>query len=602
MTIPRISHRLRLVGEMIEIETIGIKVIFHPKNKDATLKALIQALKEYGDDVTGDDAQSLGERQNLDRQLNNIYRVSEVKLSRTKPSLEELYTATLEHLPNLIEPNLQSLEITHIVGNALLRQFHFKTMKDTRQLYRYDPDKGIYVSDGVPFIEDVIKSYHFKLSKHQINEIIYHVQTSTFVDREEFVGAILDNMLHVQNGWLNMDTEKLEPHTPARLTTSKLATEFNPYVAPKVFSKMIYEALEGHDIGELLKAMGNILIPDCRYEKATLMIGAGHNRKGSIIFAIEMTIGLENCCHVSLQEISDDKFATAEFYGKMANLVADLNSQKVGNTGRFKELVSGDVIRGQEKHKPAFPFRSSAKMWYSTNDPPATNDQTNAFWRRWCILVFRRSFERDPTLQARLAAPLERSGILNVMLRGRRKILREDFDDVPIEKIRFVYNQSASIIKEFLHEKCIIDLGKENYATKTIVFQDAYANYCKEKGTKDIDIRQLGEELARLGIENKQRGPRAARERYYIGIMLKAKLQEEGSTTIEATITTQVMEYFMKYLQDNKVTTVHKSRLKTYLGNPPVKIDTGQAEHHIMKLVREGRILEDEYGALRVVK
>lgn len=528
-----------------------------------------------------------------------IIRLQKMTADTVKSAIDLMQSPPIERLAMLIDPDMKSVQITHIVGNALLQQFHFKTMKDTRELHRYDPGEGVYVSDGVPFIEDLIKSNGFKLTKHQISEIIYHLQTSTFVDREDFVGAMLDNMLHVRNGWLNMDTGKLEPHTPARLSISKLPTDFNPYAAPKVFGRMIRMALERHEIGELLKAMGNVLIPDCRYEKATLLIGTGHNRKGSIIFAIEVTIGLQNCCHVSLQEISDDRFATAEFYGKIANLVADLNSQRIGHTGRFKELVSGDAIRGQEKHKPAFGFRNFAKMWYSTNEPPASSDQTYAFFRRWCILRFMRSFDRDPTLQARLSDPLERSGILNVMIRGRKKLLREGFDDVPIEKVRFLYNQSASIIKEFLHEKCVIDLGKDDYRTRTEVFQDAYSEYCKEKDTKDIDIRQLGEELAKLGIENKQRGPRAARERYYIGIMLKSKLQEKGQTSIENTVKAQVMEHFNKYLEANKVAVVHRSRFKTYLANPPLKIDAGQAEYYIMKLVQEGLIMEDESGVLK---
>jgi len=184
------------------------------------------------------------------------------------------------------------------------------------------------------------------------------------------------------------------------------------------------------------------------------------------------------------------------------------------------------------------------------------------------------------------------------MLRGRKKLLQEDFDDVPIEKVRFVYNLSASIIKEFLHEKCVIDLGKgDDYKTRTEILQAAYTEYCKERAIKDIDIRQLGEELSKLGIENSQRGPRTARKRYYIGIILKSELQK-GQASIEDTITAQVMEAFLRYLNVNEVSSVRKSVFKTYLAQPPTNIDAGQAERHITQLVQAGRIFEDDDGAL----
>ena len=65
-----------------------------------------------------------------------------------------------------------------------------------------------------------------------------------------------------------------------------------------------------------------------------------------------------------LQELNDDKFTIADLFGKLANVCADLKSEKIPNTGVFKMLVSGDVIRAQRKHGQPFDFGNYAKLIY----------------------------------------------------------------------------------------------------------------------------------------------------------------------------------------------------------------------------------------------
>lgn len=514
MTVPRISHTLQRVKDEV-ITDIGLAVPFY-HDKGLTLKALIAALKEFGDDITGEDPSSIDERQNLDRQLTTIY------------------TAWRAELVRIISESKESVEITIGIGDALIDAFSFKTLEDTKEIFRYDREEGVWVSNGRSFIEKVIKGYALHLSKHQIDEIIYHIQTSTYADREEFIGCIAGNLLHVRNGWLNMDTLELLPHTKEMLSTSKIAASFDRKAGPVEFVKIINQALDPEYRPQLLKILGHFLIPDCRYEKMAIFVGEGHNRKGTIIFAISAVLGAKNCCHISLQDISDDKFASAGFYGKMANLVADLSSKKIAYTGRLKELVSGDWIRAQHKHRQPFDFRNSAKMLFSANEIPESSDQTNAYFRRLVILPFSNFFEIDSTLQERLTTEYELSGILNLMVWGRKLLITEGFEDIPIEKIRLLYNKNASIIREFLDKECVIDLQNEKYMTLSETLQSAYKGFGEKKGKnrRTLDIRQLGEELNKLGVAHKQLGPRNNRRYYYIGIVLRSEITKSQQTLV----------------------------------------------------------------------
>src|SRR5581483_7788054 len=187
-------------------------------------------------------------------------------------------------------------------------------------------------------------------------------------------------------------------------------TPYDEKAAPVEFVKMIMQALPDIEHRkQLLKVMGNLLVPDCRYEKATMLVGEGHNRKSSTLFALGQVLGEENVCSVSLQELSDDRFAPADFYGKMANLAADLDADRIRNTGRFKWLVSGDYIRAQRKHGQPFHFHSTVKMISSANQIPPSDDPTDAFFRKWCVIPYFIQFERDPTLQERLSTEHERA-------------------------------------------------------------------------------------------------------------------------------------------------------------------------------------------------
>lgn len=446
----------------------------------------------------------------------------------------------IEGLPS-IENDDKSIEITYSVGNAILNQFRFKTMEDTKEIYRYDVESGVWVPDGSVFIETAIKQHGLKLSHHQISEVIYHVQTSTYEPRENFLGAIIGNMLHVNNGWLNMDTLELEPHTDERLSITKLPTDYDPKAAPVEFIKVIIEALELEYRKVLFKVMGNMLVPDCRFEKATMFVGDGHNRKSTILVAMREVIGQENCSSVSLQELAEDKFASADLYGKLANIVYDLKAEKIASTGRFKEIVSGDPIRAQKKHKPAFVFRPIAKIINSANQIPQADDNSNAYMRRWVILPFYRTFDRDATIQERLLE--EKSGILKLMLAGRKLLLSEGFDEIPLEKIRSMYNKNASLVKDFVDEYCILDIddvSSEN-RTKTDNMQEAYYSFVKSKkrgrdlsaSEKDFASRHLGEELQKLGVERKHIRQKGTSERpyFYLGIRLKSEARD-GSEDI----------------------------------------------------------------------
>ena len=82
-----------------------------------------------------------------------------------------------------------------------------------------------------------------------------------------------------------------------------------------------------------------------------MLVGSGSNGKSVFLKIIEALVGSENTSHMALQDLDTDRFAAAGLYCKMVNTFADLKQIKLSSAGNFKMLVSGDMIRAQEKFK-----------------------------------------------------------------------------------------------------------------------------------------------------------------------------------------------------------------------------------------------------------
>jgi putative DNA primase/helicase len=216
----------------------------------------------------------------------------------------------------------------------------------------------------------------------------------TYASREEF-DVRKPYILNLQNGILNMHTLELTPHSPDQLSLVQLPVNYDPNARCPQITKFLRQVLHREDVVTALEVIGYCLYKTAEYEKAAMLVGSGLNGKGVFLKIIEALVGLENTSHVSLQELDADRFAMEGLYCKMVNTFADLKRIKLKSTGHFKMLTSGDTIRAQKKFKDPFNFRNYAKLIFSANEIPESEDQTYAYYRRWLILEFEKVFDDE---------------------------------------------------------------------------------------------------------------------------------------------------------------------------------------------------------------
>jgi P4 family phage/plasmid primase-like protien len=428
----------------------------------------------------------------------------------------------------------QKIYYVMLLTDQIMNEYTLKTLKDTEEIYYYDIDKGVYVQGGEWLVKEQCEILYPQIQTYKVQEVINHTKRRSGVERCRFDSL---DILNLQNGLLNIETGEFLQHSPDYLSLVQVPIIFDPKAKCSNILKFLGQVLHHHDVFIAMEIIGYCLYKDSKYEKAVMLVGPGSNGKGVFIKLIEAFVGLENTSHIQLQDLDKDRFATADLDCKMVNTFADLKAEKVANTGMFKTLVSGDTVRAQRKYGQPFSFRNYAKLIFSANKIPDSDDKTHAYYRRWLILRFEKVFEgketKDTKLIDKLTTPEELCGLLNLALIALRQLHKDaGFKDISVEKIRKEYDENSNTVKAFLNDKCVIDLTAPEYYTLTTNVYNEYLIFCKERNERSLEMNIFGRKLAEQGIERARMRYCGEREYCYTGIKLRSELRGQNQTSI----------------------------------------------------------------------
>jgi P4 family phage/plasmid primase-like protien len=438
----------------------------------------------------------------------------------------------LRKIMNVITAGSNNEDVIINLTTKLMTEFSFKTMRDNEEIYYYHNDVGVYLGFGDSIIREYVEVLHPNIKTYQVNEIVQKIKRRTYVNRDRF--DVNPDIINVKNGLLNIWTGKLKDHSPDFLNLVQLPIVYDADKKCPNMLRFLGQVLHPQDVFTAMEIIGYILYRSAVYEKAIMLYGNGDNGKSVFIKLIEAFVGPQNCSHVPLQELDNDKFSSADLYGKLVNTFADLKSQKLMATGNFKTLVSGDSVRAQKKYGQPFTFRNYSKLIFSSNRIPDSDDKSQAYYKRWSILSFDKVFHgatKDTDLINKLTTPDELSGLLNLALIALRQLRKDGgFKDISVEKIRKEYEYNANTIKAFLEEKCVVDLASPEYSTPTVYLYNEYENFCQVKGARPLDMNVFGSKLKEYGIEKDRIRSHGDREYHYFGVKLISDLRRQNQS------------------------------------------------------------------------
>ena len=342
----------------------------------------------------------------------------------------------------------------------LMKEHHFRTRSEDKTIFCYNPDTGVYQTDGQDTIDrEITKKLGKYYSIHRHRETYDYILKATV----EKLPMLPENKIAVKNGILDIHTRELQQFNPDFFVVNALPVAYDANAKCPGFVKFLESAVpEKADRDTLQEFAGYILSPDCHFEKALMLIGVGANGKSTLLAAWTKLIGKQNISAVSLQELGFDRFALVTLFGKMANICADLHNVPVKDAGIFMKLVTGDQVSAQEKFKGRFDFNNRAKLAYASNNPPKPPEDIDAYFRRWLLILFPNIFaDTDPKTDKYIIDKIttleELGGLLNWALDGLQRLMEKKTftGSMTNEKIKAQYTMLSNPQKAFV-EACLV--------------------------------------------------------------------------------------------------------------------------------------------------
>lgn len=378
-------------------------------------------------------------------------------------------------------------------GRVLLEKDHYAAGKDGH-VYVYQG--GVYVPAASHVKVWVQARARDKWTRNIQAEVLAWLHTAA----EELDDHPDPDIINVQNGLLRWTGSrwKLSNHDPELRTTMQLPVTYDPKARCPVFDGYLESSQPDECVRQFLDEWaGYNLTSDCGQEKALINIGKGGDGKSVFLYVMEKLIGSGNVSSRTLQSIAGGvRFATADLYGALANICADLSADELKATGSFKELVSGDLMTAEKKMKDSFQFHNIAKLSFSANEVPASPDGSPAFFDRWLVVMWPRTFrgtsDQDTELKSKIADdPGEMSGVLNRALAGLTRLRqRGQFTTCgAMEDAKGQFRLGADNVTAYVLDVAPDKAGQGKEKAKT--WYEDYRAWCKDNGHGTLSAKKF---------------------------------------------------------------------------------------------------------------
>ncbi len=418
----------------------------------------------------------------IDREINERIQAKAEKeyAQKSKEISEKIYNSKGKIIP---------LEIAKRITKTL----KVITLNDNEQMLYYKD--GIYQPNTITKIKGMSQKIASEISKHEKQEVIETIKGNSYIDRSEINKE--KHLIHLQNGIYNLEKDNLQPFNSEIISTTMLPIKYNNTAECNKAIKFITEVVGADQVDLIQEMFGYCLLKEYKFNKAFMLYGTGKNGKSTLLNLLTAFLGEENISTASLQEACYNKFARIRLYGKLANIHDDLPNAKVTSTGYFKMLTGEGRVHADIKHKEGFDFKNSAKMIFSANELPKSEDTTFAFFRRWETINFNNVFDGkdcDINLLEKITTPKELSGLFNWSLNGLKRLLKNEgfSSSKTAEGIKEEWILRTDSLRAFIN--LCVEYAPTEYISKD-EFARAVNEFCQYHNAAEITKQYIGQNL-----------------------------------------------------------------------------------------------------------
>jgi putative DNA primase/helicase len=455
------------------------------------------------------------------------------------------------------------LDVNDRLVREVMSRDLYRTLIDTKEILW--ERNGVFHYGGEERINMMLEELGGpEVANNSRREVIERIKIKTYIERSEFDKDPL--LRNVKNGIVNLRTGERYDHDPVKYPSliqiphnyytpeemkERIASrpKGSQFLCKKIVFKFLCNVMDRSDVRLAIDFWGYCLIGDQRFQKSLMDTGPPDSGKSKHLEITMVFLGDKNMSHKSLKELTQNRFAKADLYGKLANSCADISSSKLKDIEAFKLISSGDYISAEKKNRDPFTFPPFSKLMFSANTPPLPDEELDdAYYKRWIPLVFGMHDKdfldktKNVTINPYLVEEIvndenELSDLLYLAVQASKKLERERWFSGgqrtrDIDIIREEYLRKAMPVKAWVEDNCT--LGPDYLGEKPDMFAD-FVKYCdKEKLPRLASVVALGMKLMELypGIKDHSTGKGRDKKHVWKGITLTSSLRPEDQTEI----------------------------------------------------------------------
>ncbi|WP_303670303.1 DUF5906 domain-containing protein [Selenomonas ruminantium] len=174
-------------------------------------------------------------------------------------------------------------------------------------------------------------------------------------------------------------------HTPDYCSTVQLNVTYDKKAECPRFKQFLAESMGGDmaQVALLQEMLGYFLIPVNSAQKCFVIVGVASAGKSVLLRVLnDILLGKQNVSNVSWQALNE-RFKTAELFGKLANIFADLPTKNIDDNGIFLFALQG-LRRLMGNH---YVFSETDKNRAELQQYREESDSVLSFVKEHCVVL-----------------------------------------------------------------------------------------------------------------------------------------------------------------------------------------------------------------------
>ena len=353
-------------------------------------------------------------------------------------------------------------------------------------------------------------------------------------------------LFNVQNGTLDLRTGTLREHDPRDLITKLAPVVFDSKASAPQWQAFLARIFR-HDTDMLnfvQRGVGYTLIGEPLEHVLFFCYGGGANGKTTFLETLLDLFGdygvmIEFATLLHHRNPNSDSRDLPRLHKARFAAANETPTNARWDERIVKMLTGGDTLGGRWLYQERFQFRPTHTLWCRANDQPASQDLSDAFWRRLKLMPFKVRIpdaEQTKDLHAQLRAELP--GILNWALAGCLAYQRDGLQAPKVvERATANYRADQNSVSDFIAACCVVQRTawtptSELYA----VFREWWATtHGPRYVPSDRTFAQLLRHHRGITARRQKRAGQKVRGWQGIGLPVGGLLAEDGAAAIAKT-------------------------------------------------------------------